>query len=165
MDILGVTVGMSTGLGVVHVCVPAKVKLELASKCVCVRVCTHTVDMSLVICVVNKCIPLHKNIFLLEENGHQNFSANMSLQGLIVYYTQVVTVVGVVLNGANVVGYVKCRRDAGTKLTSMAGQLLGQQILKQVTTRLEDCCYGELISSSLCLLGLSSCSRDQMMTQ
>ncbi|XP_065900034.1 Golgi apparatus membrane protein TVP23 homolog B-like isoform X2 [Dysidea avara] len=47
----------------------------------------------------------------------------------------VVTVVGVVLNGANVVGYVKCRRDAGTKLTSMAGQLLGQQILKQVTTR------------------------------
>jgi len=51
---------------------------------------------------------------------------------------QVVTVVGVVLNGANVVGYVKCRRDAGTKLTSMAGQLLGQQILKQVTTRLDN---------------------------
>jgi len=56
-------------------------------------------------------------------------------------------VVGVILNGANVVGYVKCRRDAGTKLTSMAGQLLGQQILKQVTTRLDDCYYRRLISS------------------
>jgi len=79
-------------------------------------------------------------------------------------YLQVVTVVGVVLNGANVVGYVKCRRDAGTKLTSMAGQLLGQQILKQVTTRLEYCCYRKFISY-LVLLGLSPSSRDQMITQ
>lgn len=43
------------------------------------------------------------------------------------------------------VGYVKCRKDAGTKLTSMAGQLLGQQILKQVTTRSDYRCYGKVI--------------------
>lgn len=54
--------------------------------------------------------------------------------------------IGAVLNGANVVGYVKCRKDAGSKLTSMAGRLLGQQILKQVTTRSDNCCYGKLIT-------------------
>lgn len=56
------------------------------------------------------------------------------------------TVIGVVLNGANVIGYIKCRKDAGSKLTSMAGQLLGQQILKQVTTRSEYSCHGKLIT-------------------
>ena len=64
----------------------------------------------------------------------------------ILYTQQVVTVIGAVLSGANVVGYVKCRKDAGTKLTSMAGQLLGQQILKQVTTRSDHHCYGKLIT-------------------
>ena len=39
---------------------------------------------------------------------------------------------GIVLQGANVVGYVKCRRDAGAKITQMAGQFIGKQILKQV---------------------------------
>lgn len=42
-----------------------------------------------------------------------------------------ITIVGIALNGANVVGYVKCRRDAGAKLTEMAGQFIGKQILKQ----------------------------------
>lgn len=64
----------------------------------------------------------------------------------ILHITQVVTVIGAVLNGANVIGYVKCRKDAGSKLTSMAGQLLGQQILKQVTTRSDYCCHGKLIT-------------------
>ena len=62
------------------------------------------------------------------------------LKDTITDHNQVVTVIGTVLNGANVVGYIKCRKDTGSKLTSMAGQLLGQQILKQVTTR-SDCCY------------------------
>ena len=62
---------------------------------------------------------------------------------------QVVTVIGTVLNGANVIGYIKCRKDAGSKLTSMAGQLLGQQILKQVTTRSDHYCYGNLVMQSL----------------
>ena len=39
---------------------------------------------------------------------------------------------GIALNGANVVGYVKCRRDAGAKISAMAGQFIGKQILKQV---------------------------------
>lgn len=39
---------------------------------------------------------------------------------------------GVALNGANVVGYVKCRKDAGTKIRAMAGQFIGQQLMKQV---------------------------------
>ena len=39
---------------------------------------------------------------------------------------------GIILQGANVVGYVKCRRDAGAKITQMAGQFIGKQILKQV---------------------------------
>lgn len=36
------------------------------------------------------------------------------------------------LTGANVVGYVKCRRDAGAKLSQMAGQFIGKQIMKEV---------------------------------
>ena len=39
---------------------------------------------------------------------------------------------GVALNGANVIGYVKCRKDAGTKIRAMAGQFIGQQLMKQV---------------------------------
>jgi len=39
--------------------------------------------------------------------------------------------VAIALNGANVVGYVKCRRDAGAKLTQMAGQFIGKQLLQQ----------------------------------
>lgn len=38
---------------------------------------------------------------------------------------------GITLNGANVVGYVKCRRDAGVKLTQMAGKFIGNQILQK----------------------------------
>ena len=34
MDILGVIISLSSGLGVVHVCLFAKVEFELASKCV-----------------------------------------------------------------------------------------------------------------------------------
>lgn len=48
------------------------------------------------------------------------------------YFFQLIPIVGVALNGANVVGYVKCRKDAGTKIRSMAGQFIGQQLMKQV---------------------------------
>lgn len=44
---------------------------------------------------------------------------------------QLITIVAITLNGANVVGYVKCRRDAGAKLTQMAGQFIGKQLLQQ----------------------------------
>lgn len=45
---------------------------------------------------------------------------------------QLIPLVGVALNGANVIGYVKCRKDAGTKIRKMAGQFIGQQLMKQV---------------------------------
>jgi hypothetical protein len=49
----------------------------------------------------------------------------------VLFSVQLITIVGVTLNGANVVGYVKCRRDAGVKLTKMAGSFIGKQILQQ----------------------------------
>ncbi|XP_019850340.1 PREDICTED: Golgi apparatus membrane protein TVP23 homolog B-like [Amphimedon queenslandica] len=42
-----------------------------------------------------------------------------------------IPIVGVALNGANVIGYVKCRKDAGTKIRAMAGQFIGRQLMKQ----------------------------------
>ena len=48
------------------------------------------------------------------------------------YYEQLIPAVGIALNSANVIGYFKCRKDAGTKLRNMAGQFIGQQLLKQV---------------------------------
>lgn len=50
----------------------------------------------------------------------------------MVLLLQIIPVIGIALNGANVVGYVKCRRDAGAKLSAMAGQFIGKQIIKQV---------------------------------
>lgn len=50
---------------------------------------------------------------------------------------QLIPLVGVALNGANVIGYVKCRKDAGTKFRKMAGQFIGQQLMKQVLYCLE----------------------------
>lgn len=42
-----------------------------------------------------------------------------------------IPVIAIALNGANLIGYVKCRRDAGARLTQMAGKFIGQQILTQ----------------------------------
>ncbi len=56
----------------------------------------------------------------------------------ILFLIQLITIVGIALNGANVVGYVKCRRDAGVKLTKMAGQFIGQQILQQTLNQSEN---------------------------
>ena len=51
----------------------------------------------------------------------------------MVVFLQIIPVIGVALNGANVVGYVKCRSDERARLTQMAGQFIGKQILKQVS--------------------------------
>lgn len=42
-----------------------------------------------------------------------------------------VVAVGLSLNGANLVGYVRCKKDAGKKITSFAGNFLGRQLLNQ----------------------------------
>ncbi|EDO38024.1 predicted protein [Nematostella vectensis] len=42
-----------------------------------------------------------------------------------------VVFVGLGLNFANMLGYVKCKKDAGKKLKSFAGNFLGRQILNQ----------------------------------
>ena len=65
---------------------------------------------------------------------HFSYPIIVALQLLLnffFYCVQLITLVGVALNGANVIGYVKCRRDAGAKLTQMAGQFIGKQILNQ----------------------------------
>lgn len=48
------------------------------------------------------------------------------------FLLQVIPITALALTGANVVGYVKCRKDAGAKLSAMAGQFIGHQLLKQV---------------------------------
>jgi hypothetical protein len=45
---------------------------------------------------------------------------------------QIIVIVGLSLNSANLFGYIKCKKDASKKLKSMAGNFLGQQLLKQV---------------------------------
>jgi hypothetical protein len=44
---------------------------------------------------------------------------------------QIIPVAGIALNGSNLVGYVKCRRDARTRITAMAGKFIGRQIVSQ----------------------------------
>ena len=45
---------------------------------------------------------------------------------------QLVVAVGLGLNVANLIGYVKCKKDAGKKIKSLAGNFLGRQLLNQV---------------------------------
>ena len=47
-------------------------------------------------------------------------------------FLKILPIIGLALNGANVIGYIKCRRDAGARISAMAGQFIGKQILKQV---------------------------------
>ena len=54
-------------------------------------------------------------------------------------HIQIIPLVGFALNGANVVGYVKCRRDAGAKISKMATQFIGKQILDQVCVNCNVC--------------------------
>lgn len=42
-----------------------------------------------------------------------------------------VVAVGLSLNGANLVGYIRCKKDAGKKITTFAGNFLGRQLLNQ----------------------------------
>jgi len=45
---------------------------------------------------------------------------------------QLVVAVGLSLNIANLVGYVRCKKDAGKKISTFAGNFLGRQLLNQV---------------------------------
>ena len=42
-------------------------------------------------------------------------------------------VVGICLNGANVLGYFYCRKDGGQQIKSMAGKFIGQQLMTRFT--------------------------------
>ncbi|KAK3705198.1 hypothetical protein QZH41_013996 [Actinostola sp. cb2023] len=46
---------------------------------------------------------------------------------------KLVVVVGLGLNIANMLGYIKCKKDAGKKIKTFAGNFLGRQILSQVS--------------------------------
>jgi len=45
---------------------------------------------------------------------------------------QLVVSVGLSLNIANLIGYVRCKKDAGKKIKTFAGNFLGRQLLNQV---------------------------------
>ena len=45
---------------------------------------------------------------------------------------QLVVAVGLSLNVANLIGYVRCKKDAGKKIKTFAGNFLGRQLLNQV---------------------------------
>ena len=45
---------------------------------------------------------------------------------------QIIPVAGIALNGSNLVGYVRCRRDARAKISAMASRFIGRQIINQV---------------------------------
>ncbi|XP_031575293.1 uncharacterized Golgi apparatus membrane protein-like protein CG5021 isoform X2 [Actinia tenebrosa] len=49
-----------------------------------------------------------------------------------------VVVVGLGLNIANMIGYIKCKKDAGKKIKSFAGNFLGRQLLSQTMASPED---------------------------
>lgn len=46
---------------------------------------------------------------------------------------QLIILVAIVLTSSNLIGYVKCKKDAGKDVKSMAGSFLGRQILTQVS--------------------------------
>ena len=46
--------------------------------------------------------------------------------------SQLVVAVGLSLNLANLIGYVRCKKDAGKKIKTFAGNFLGRQLLNQV---------------------------------
>ena len=43
-----------------------------------------------------------------------------------------IVLVAITLTAANLIGYVKCKKDAGKDMTSMAGDFLGKQMLGQM---------------------------------
>ncbi|XP_056018952.1 uncharacterized Golgi apparatus membrane protein-like protein CG5021 isoform X2 [Ostrea edulis] len=51
---------------------------------------------------------------------------------------KMVALVGVIMNGANLYGYVKCKYGSKTKLTSVATGFLGQQIWSKMTRQQEN---------------------------
>ena len=46
---------------------------------------------------------------------------------------QIITLAGITLNGSNLIGYIRCKRDARAKISAMAGRLIGRQIINQVS--------------------------------
>nr|XP_047129054.1 Golgi apparatus membrane protein TVP23 homolog B-like isoform X1 [Hydra vulgaris] len=53
--------------------------------------------------------------------------ASLKLQSILI------VLVAIILTSANLIGYVKCKKDAGKDMKSMAGSFLGRQILNQIS--------------------------------
>jgi len=49
------------------------------------------------------------------------------------FVLQMVSCIGVVLNGANLYGYIRCKMGSRQKLSSVATNFLGQQVLGSVS--------------------------------
>ena len=54
------------------------------------------------------------------------------MHSAVLILSQLVVAVGLTLNIANLIGYIRCKKDAGKKITTFAGNFLGRQLLNQV---------------------------------
>jgi hypothetical protein len=43
----------------------------------------------------------------------------------------IIPLTGIALNGSNLIGYIRCKRDAKAKISAMAGKFIGRQIINQ----------------------------------
>ena len=62
---------------------------------------------------------------------------------------QMVAGMGVVLNGANLYGYVRCKMGSAKKLPSVASSFLGQQVLGSVTDTFVFRCVSQTINEEI----------------
>ena len=72
-------------------------------------------------------------IFGVNDIGNLNTYTHAHVLHIVIFSClQILAIIGFVLNGANVYGYVMCRRDAGIRLSSMATTYIGKKVLEQV---------------------------------
>jgi len=60
------------------------------------------------------------------------YCQNYTVLHILSIMFQLVVAVGLSLNIANLIGYVRCKKDTGKKIKTFAGNFLGRQLLNQV---------------------------------
>ena len=74
-------------------------------------------------------------MMMMVSSHEASNSAISTCTDTLSFLLQLVVLVGLGLNAANLVGYIRCKKDAGKKLKSFAGNFLGRQLLNQVLHR------------------------------
>ena len=70
--------------------------------------------------------------FFFPLSPYLSFPFVLPLFLLLPPFLKILPIIGLALNGANVIGYIKCRRDTGARISAMAGQFIGAPVLKFV---------------------------------